>query len=60
MRILVTGANGFIGSYITAALLKSNYEVVCAVRDIESTRKNFLLQKLYIVILIQLLALKIG
>ncbi|WP_231278354.1 NAD-dependent epimerase/dehydratase family protein [Rickettsia bellii] len=41
MRILVTGANGFIGSYITAALLKSNYEVVCAVRDIESTRKKF-------------------
>ncbi|AEV92578.1 NAD-dependent epimerase/dehydratase family protein [Candidatus Rickettsia barbariae] len=45
MRILVTGANGFIGSYITAELLKNNYKVICCVRDVESTRKNSLLQK---------------
>ncbi|HJD58731.1 MAG TPA: NAD-dependent epimerase/dehydratase family protein [Rickettsia endosymbiont of Ceroptres masudai] len=41
MRILVTGANGFIGSYITAELLKNNYEVICCVRDVESTKKKF-------------------
>ncbi|WP_177717227.1 NAD-dependent epimerase/dehydratase family protein [Candidatus Rickettsia colombianensi] len=41
MRILVTGANGFIGSYITAELLKNNYEVTCCVRDVESTKKKF-------------------
>ncbi|XVN41678.1 MAG: NAD(P)H-binding protein [Rickettsia endosymbiont of Argas persicus] len=38
---MVTGANGFIGSYITAELLKNNYEVVCAVRDVESTKRKF-------------------
>jgi uncharacterized protein YbjT (DUF2867 family)/uncharacterized membrane protein YphA (DoxX/SURF4 family) len=32
MRVLVTGAYGFIGAHITAALTESGHEVVCAVR----------------------------
>lgn len=32
MRVLVTGAYGFIGAHIVAALTAANYEVVCAVR----------------------------
>ncbi|MDD9335109.1 MAG: NAD(P)H-binding protein [Rickettsiaceae bacterium] len=41
MRVLVVGANGFIGSYITAELLKDNHDVVCAVRDIKATKRKF-------------------
>jgi uncharacterized protein YbjT (DUF2867 family)/uncharacterized membrane protein YphA (DoxX/SURF4 family) len=33
MRILVTGAYGFIGAHITAALVASGQDVVCAVRE---------------------------
>jgi len=33
MRVLVTGAYGFIGAHIVAALLAAEYQVVCAVRD---------------------------
>ncbi|WP_243048263.1 SDR family oxidoreductase [Dyella sp. RRB7] len=33
MRVLVTGAYGFIGSHIVAALVAAGHEVVCAVRD---------------------------
>lgn len=32
MRVLVTGAYGFIGSHIVAALIAAGHEVVCAVR----------------------------
>jgi len=32
MRVLVTGAYGFIGAHITAALLAAGHEVTCAVR----------------------------
>jgi uncharacterized protein YbjT (DUF2867 family)/uncharacterized membrane protein YphA (DoxX/SURF4 family) len=32
MRILVTGAYGFIGAHIVAALVAANHEVICAVR----------------------------
>ncbi|MEW6086796.1 MAG: NAD-dependent epimerase/dehydratase family protein [bacterium] len=32
MKVLVTGANGFIGSRIVEELLKKNYEVSCLVR----------------------------
>lgn len=42
LRIFITGANGFIGSYITAKLLKEGHEVICAVRDVEATRLKFL------------------
>jgi uncharacterized protein YbjT (DUF2867 family) len=41
LRIFITGANGFIGSYITARLLKDGYEVICAVRDVEATKLKF-------------------
>jgi uncharacterized protein YbjT (DUF2867 family) len=33
MRVLLTGANGFIGSHITAALLASGHEVTAAIRN---------------------------
>ncbi|MCC8372271.1 MAG: SDR family oxidoreductase [Rickettsia endosymbiont of Pseudomimeciton antennatum] len=41
LRVLVIGANGFIGSYITAELLKDNHDVICAVRDIKATERKF-------------------
>lgn len=41
MKILIVGANGFIGSYITAALLKDHHEVTCAVRDVKATQRKF-------------------
>ncbi|HIP80614.1 MAG TPA: NAD-dependent epimerase/dehydratase family protein [Kiloniellaceae bacterium] len=33
MRVLVTGANGFIGAQLTAALIAARHQVVAAVRD---------------------------
>ncbi len=33
LRVLLTGANGFIGSYIAAALLRDGYGLVAAVRN---------------------------
>lgn len=36
MKILLTGANGFIGSFITAALLSAGHEVVAGVRKPEA------------------------
>jgi nucleoside-diphosphate-sugar epimerase len=33
MRILVTGACGFIGRHITPALIAAGHRVVCCVRD---------------------------
>jgi nucleoside-diphosphate-sugar epimerase len=32
MKILITGANGFVGSHIVEELAANNYEVICAVR----------------------------
>ncbi|AFC70871.1 NAD-dependent epimerase/dehydratase family protein [Rickettsia australis] len=45
MRILITGDNGFIGSYITTELLKNNYEVICCIEMLNLPVKNALLQK---------------
>ncbi len=41
MRVLVTGANGFIGRHITAALLDAGHGVVAAVRDVDGIRRIF-------------------
>ncbi len=41
MRILLTGANGFIGRHITAALLGAGHEVVAAVRAVAEVRRAF-------------------
>lgn len=41
MRILVTGANGFIGGYLVSYLLQSGHEVICCVRSVQKTRERF-------------------
>ena len=41
MRVLVTGASGFIGRHITAALLDAGHGVVAAVRDVDGIRRIF-------------------
>lgn len=45
MRVLIVGASGFIGSYITASFLNDHHEVVACVRDIEKTKNRFPLAK---------------
>ena len=42
-RILVTGANGYLGSHIVKQLLEKNYTVHAAVRDANSPRVSHLL-----------------
>lgn len=32
-KVCVTGANGYIGSYVCAELVQRGYEVIAAVRD---------------------------
>lgn len=39
--IAIIGANGFIGSYITAKLLKEGNHVICAVRDVNRSKLKF-------------------
>jgi len=41
MRILLTGANGFIGSHLLAGLQARGHQVVAAVRDPETLRRRF-------------------
>ncbi|MCH8348013.1 MAG: NAD(P)H-binding protein [Proteobacteria bacterium] len=41
MKVFLTGANGFIGSYITAALLWDGHSVTAAVRKPEELLKRF-------------------
>lgn len=37
MRVLVTGANGFVGSYVVAAVLRAGHEVTAVVRPASSS-----------------------
>ncbi len=41
MRVLLTGANGFIGSHLTANLRSGGHQVVAAVRDPAKFRRRF-------------------
>lgn len=41
MRVLLTGANGFVGSTITAALLERGHDIVAAVRDPAKFSRRF-------------------
>ncbi|MDR0800013.1 MAG: NAD-dependent epimerase/dehydratase family protein [Endomicrobium sp.] len=38
LKVLVTGANGFVGSHIVERLLEAKYSVVCAVRKTSNLR----------------------
>lgn len=39
MKILVTGATGFIGRYVIKELLKTNHEIIATSRDIEKAKE---------------------
>lgn len=41
MNILITGAYGFIGAYVTASLIEAGYSVTCAVREPERAQYKF-------------------
>ncbi|HEY9536663.1 MAG TPA: NAD-dependent epimerase/dehydratase family protein [Kiloniellaceae bacterium] len=41
MRVLLTGANGFIGAHLTAALLAAGHQVVAAVRRPDDFARRF-------------------
>ena len=41
MKILVTGATGFIASHIVSTLAAAGHEVVCCVRNVSAARRRF-------------------
>jgi len=45
MKILVTGATGYIGKRLIPLLLNDGYSIVCTVRDKNRAPKNFLNDK---------------
>lgn len=47
MRILVTGATGFVGRNLLPKLMNENYSLLCVVRDINLAQKQFGNQVLY-------------
>ncbi|MDR1418055.1 MAG: NAD-dependent epimerase/dehydratase family protein [Endomicrobium sp.] len=49
LKILVTGANGFVGSHIVEYLIEQKYKIVCLVRKTSNLKwiKNLPLQYLY-------------
>ncbi|MDW8095776.1 MAG: NAD-dependent epimerase/dehydratase family protein, partial [Aquificaceae bacterium] len=34
MKVLLTGATGFVGRYVARELISQNYQVGCLVRDV--------------------------
>lgn len=49
MKILVTGATGFIGSHVVNELLKRNIDVIATDRDIEKARSRDWFEKVHFV-----------
>ena len=50
MRVLVTGANGYIGMRILPVLVEADHEVTCVVRDINRFRPSkSILEKVQII-----------
>ncbi|MCA6072903.1 MAG: NAD-dependent epimerase/dehydratase family protein [Endomicrobium sp.] len=49
LKVLVTGANGFVGSHVVEALLEENHRVICAVRETSNLKwiKNLPLEYRY-------------
>lgn len=41
MRILVIGATGFVGTWVTNGLIKAGHQVICGVRDITAAKQKF-------------------
>lgn len=49
MKVLITGANGFVGTHLIQELLKSNHQVFALIRNPESFKKEFSHQNLFII-----------
>lgn len=60
MKILVTGASGFIASQFVTDLLIAGHEIICCVRNTKHTQRIFLGHKLSFVILSMIQNLKSG
>jgi len=45
MKILVTGATGFIGNHVTQTLLGLNHNIIATSRDMEKARKKLWFDK---------------
>jgi len=41
MNVLITGANGFIGSQITARMILDCHRVTLCVREVKTTQRRF-------------------